>query len=104
MAASSVGVKTCTWISPSGSVTRILKILILPTSGYGPGHIAKVYFERSELYSSYVTWSARSFGAGSSSASTGRYSEGDGKANLGVLCISLQIEDLIYPLLRHVGR
>ena len=61
--ASSVGQKTCTWISPAGSETETLKILISPTWGWGPLAMGKVYLERLELYSWYVTWSARSLGA-----------------------------------------
>ena len=63
MMASSVGAKSWTVISPVGSATGISYSLTQPTSGLGPGAMENVYFDRSELYSSYVTWSARILGA-----------------------------------------
>lgn len=36
---------------------------MLATSGAGPDAMANVYFARLALYSSYVTWSARMWGA-----------------------------------------
>jgi hypothetical protein len=50
-------------ISPAGSETGTLNSLTQPTSGLGPGAMANVYLDRSALYSSYVTWSARIRGA-----------------------------------------
>lgn len=63
VAASSVGKKTWMLIEPKGSETGTVKSFTEPTEGEGPGQIVKVYFVRLALYSSYVTWSARSFGA-----------------------------------------
>jgi hypothetical protein len=51
-------------IEPVGSEKGTLKMRTLPTSGLGPGAMGKVYLDRSVAYSSYVTWSARSLGAG----------------------------------------
>jgi hypothetical protein len=61
--ASSVGAKSWISISPAGSETGIVYDLTHPTSGYGPEAIGNVYLDLSALYSSYVTWSARSRGA-----------------------------------------
>ena len=50
--ASSVGAKSWIVISPAGSETGIVKNLMQPTSGQGPGAIGKVYLDLSALYSS----------------------------------------------------